>query len=141
ALVWLQTEAPAHWRWAYEWDLQAQIGDVIHLRNGPSRNWTIEALALCKPAQDIAHILRRSSWEAATADDWPRVIALGVWLEYADRAWDNDDQVLANILETQLILSEDDFLRPRMQAKLHELPLLHLETLALAEFAVSNSAN
>lgn len=141
ALTWLQTEAPPHWRWAYEWGVQAAIGEAASLRDGPSRKWAIEALALCKSDRDISRILRRSSWEAAIADDWPRVVALGVWLEYVFRAWDGQDHILSDILETQLILGEDDYLRPRMQARLHELPLSHLAALAAGESESRDSTN
>jgi hypothetical protein len=141
ALAWLQTDAPAHWRWAHEWEVESKLGNAGPLQNGPSRQWVIEALVQCKLRRELTRILRRASWEAANADDWPRVVALGTWLEYSDRAWDDQGRALNNILQTQFILGEDPFLSPRLQEQLHDLEASHLVDIASGEFDAGASIN
>ena len=125
----------------YEWEVLARLGSPEWLRNGPSRPWAVEALVQGKLPGEVSRILRRASWEAAAAADWPRVVALGIWLDYYGRAWENEAQIVSNVLQVQFLLGEEPFLRSRLQQSLPEVESNHLVALAGTEYSAGGTAN
>ena len=69
---WLKTSAPEYFRWRYEWILAAELGDDQSLRDGPSREWIVEAVYKCRLLTDVDFILSRSIKALLKARNLPR---------------------------------------------------------------------
>lgn len=138
ALKWLVDSAPEYWKWAYGWILEAELGNEEPLLLGPTRQWAIDATVKRFPIQNIDQILEKSIKIALGHQDLPRAVELGLLHEYCDNAYDFYDDVLDKLLFTQLLLEEDDYLRPRLRSNLEELSDQELAVLAKVESKYSN---
>ena len=107
---WLQNHAPAYWRWAYEWRLRAQLGEVEPLREGPTRAWVLEAIAMRRPAPTTEKILAQSGALALTPHDLPTALQRGVSCLYFSDAYEFRRDEAESALFAQLGLGEDEFL-------------------------------
>jgi len=123
-LQWLRNDAPAYWRWAYEWLLEANTGKVEPLLNGPDRGWVVEAIMHGYPPGRVDEILGRCSWEALRRHDFSRFVEVGLLRDYFLVAREYRREVLTALLPTQLWLEdarEDGCLRLRLHADLDDL--------------------
>ncbi len=75
-LEWLESLAPAYWRWAWLWIAKAQLGDPSDLLAGPSREWAIDALVAGYPLEQVTAILDRAEKVAFDAFDLTRFLSL-----------------------------------------------------------------
>ena len=75
-LEWLESLAPAYWRWAWLWITKAQLGDPSDLLAGPSREWAIDALVAGYPLEQVTAILDRAEKVAFDAFDLTRFLSL-----------------------------------------------------------------
>lgn len=121
ALNWLRRAAPKYLRWAYEWMLEADLGDDRALREGPSREWLVESIARRYPRGQMLTILSRSIWCSLKREDLPRAIEVGLLHDYCFRAFQNDSEIFEKLLFAQLTVSDGEQLRPRLRARLSRL--------------------
>lgn len=122
ALNWLRRDAPEYLRWAYEWMLEADLGDDRALREGPSREWLIESIAKRYPRGQMLNILSRSIWCSLRQEDLPRAVEAGLLHDYCFRAFESDPEIFEKLLFAQLTVTEGAQLRPRLRARLSRLP-------------------
>lgn len=137
-LQWVKEDAPEHWRWAYEWMLEADLGNERPLIDGPSRMWTVSALAERRTPKDVSDILGRSSWLSLKPSTLPRVIDAGLLREYFEIPYEYYRQVPEALLFAQLRTSTDRMLRRRLLAGLDTLTDQEIFLLAEAEAEVGN---
>jgi len=138
ALTWLGQTAPTFWKWAYEWLLQADLGNEDPIFSGPGRHWAIEALAKRHSFEDINLIIDRSIKVALSCSELPRAVELGLLHDYCNYAYDFQQEVVEKILLPQLLLEEDPYLRQRLRSNLEKLSDKELATLAIVESLHSN---
>lgn len=141
ARQWLLDRAPEHWRWAYTWILDAQLGDTRPLLEGPSREWAVAAVAQRRSPSEIERILDQAIAAAADASDLPRAVELGVINDYTlyFNTDELDAEALDNLLFPQLVVEEDGNLRARLLSSLDELSDGAIARLAEAEARAGNS--
>lgn len=133
-IEWLSSRAPESWRWAYEWTLRADTGDVTPLRDGPNRDWTVEAVALRRSGHEIGALLARAGWCALEAREIPRALELGLLADYVHNTYEYYNHHLEPLLVPQLFVEEDPYLRPRLYAAQDECTDIELAILAEAEW-------
>lgn len=75
-VAWLETAAPAYWRWAWLWVTKARLGDTGPLYGGPHRDWVLDAMVEAYPLEQISLILSRAEDVAFAAFDLPRTLEL-----------------------------------------------------------------
>ena len=139
ALNWLRTSAPDYWRWAYEWLLEADLGNDQLLINGPNRQWAVEAITKCFSRQEASEILSRSRWAALQHEDLPRCIEVGLLCDYFNNSYEYRDEVFDTLLYPQLIMEEDPHLRARLRANISNLTKPQLVLLAENEASHHNN--
>ena len=118
---WLINKAPDYWRWAYLWKEQEAVGDPIPLRDGPSNDWVIEAIASCRPRDVIGKILERSTRLSLDVGDLGRTVYLGLLQSYAEGHLDYYDDVVDRLVDCGLQLGSDSYLARRLTADLRSL--------------------
>lgn len=118
---WLTNKAPDYWRWAYLWKEREASGDPIPLHDGPNNDWTIEAIASCRPRNVIAEILERSTRLSLEAGDLGRTVYLGILQSYVDGHLDYYDDVVDRLLDCGLRLGNDPYLARRLATNLRSL--------------------
>lgn len=133
ALAWLRTAAPTYWRWANEWILAAELGEDDQLRNGPSREWAVDAIARRYAADDIDEILGRSSVLSLRRGHVARFVEVALLRDYANEGAPAREDALETLLRPQLMLGEDSYLRPRLHARLRRLTSAEVATLGIEE--------
>lgn len=121
ALEWIRHTAPDHWRWAYEWALEADLGNELPLRMGPNRQWGIEAIAARRSRYDIEDILVRSIRASLKAGDLVRAIEVGLINDYCYSAFEYQDDIVEQLLYPQFIISKDSSLLTRLSTSINEL--------------------
>lgn len=106
--TWLETEAPAWWRWAWLWITKAQLGEPDDLLHGPDRAWAIEGLCAGFPIDQLATILERAESLSFAALDLPRTLELR---SLKTRALNGPEfqayEVWAQLTETAVSMSGD----------------------------------
>ena len=132
-LAWLRLKAPEAWRWAYEWMLQADLGDAEPLRNGPNRRWAIEAVAQRRAGDEVETILARAGWCALESRDVPRAIEIGLTADHVHNTYHYYDHILEPLLFPQLVVEEDVYLRRRLHAGRDDASDIEIALLAEAE--------
>lgn len=131
ALNWLCTSGPHYLRWAYEWRLQADLGDSQPLVSGPSRSWAIDAIVKRYSSEEVSEILARCCRAALEVDDLARYIEVGLLRDYLlDFVYDSRRPQFDKLLEAQLAIREDPSLAIRLQSNMTTLSPLELTTLA-----------
>lgn len=140
ALAWLKVKAPLYWKWAYEWIIEAELGNNKPLFEGPTRKWAIDAVSKRYAIEDIDLIISRSKQIALTAEDLPRAVELGLLQEYCNNVFDFQENVLEILINSQLILEEDNCIRARLRSNLEQLDEKILAALASVEYRHSNDA-
>ena len=133
ALHWLRRDAPKYLNWAYEWMLEADLGDDRSLREGPSREWLVQSIANRYPRQQMLDILSRSIWCSLNHEDLPRAIEVGLLHDYCFRAFQYEPEIFEQLLLPQLVVSEDDQLRQRLRLELTRSPESDISLLARHE--------
>ena len=133
ALQWLETEASDYWRWAYLWQLQADMGQEQPLRDGPNRKWLVESVALRRPPSEIQNILSRGTWLALKANDLPRSIELGVLRYYYGYMVESDSDVFIECLRPQVEILEEKYLLNLLHAQSADLRDKEIAYLSVAE--------
>ena len=109
ASEWLGTDAPEYWKWAFQWESAAKLGNVSQLIDGPSREWTINSLMQFRPPEDRRRILERASYEAAKTENWSRVVELTTWNEYSDRPERDAVESYHTAFEAAISIQKDSF--------------------------------
>ena len=140
ALNWLRRDAPEYLRWAYEWMLEADLGDDRALREGPSREWLIQSIAKRYPRDQMLYILSRSIWCSLQQEDLPRAVEVGLLHDYCFRAFEFEPYIFQKLLLPQLIITEGRHLRPRLRARLAQLSESIIAILARHEAENGNMA-
>ena len=133
ALQWLRRDAPKYLNWAYEWMLEADLGDDRSLREGPSRKWLVQSIANRYPRQQMLDILSRSIWCSLNHEDLPQAIKVGLLHDYCFRAFQYEPEIFEQLLFPQLVVSDDDQLRQRLRLGLSRLPESDISLLARHE--------
>lgn len=73
---WLETTAPAFWRWGWLWLSKARQGQSEDLMRGATRAWVVESLAEGWPDKQIAAILSVAERKAFDDGDLPKTVQL-----------------------------------------------------------------
>jgi len=129
-LKWLTQKAPEFWKWAYYWLLEADIGDIQPLIDGPNREWALEAITKRYPRREALDILERSSWIALKQKNIQRFIRTGLLKSYFENAYEERREVIEKLLFTQLIINNDTYFRLILQANSNSLTTEELFFLA-----------
>lgn len=134
-LNWLESRAPAYWRWAWLWITKAQLGDSSDLFAGPSREWAIDALVAGYPIEQISAILDRAEKVAFDAFDLPRLLSLRSLKERTidGPTFQTDEWPLFR--EVGVSLSGDPSVGAILRSELHKAPA------GLFPFIVINSGD
>lgn len=74
--AWLETAAPAFWRWGWLWLSKARQGQYEDLMRGATRAWVVDSLAEGWPDQQIAAILGVAERKAFDDGDLPKTVEL-----------------------------------------------------------------
>lgn len=121
-LNWLESRAPAYWRWAWLWITKAQLGKSTELLTGPSREWAINALVAGYPIEQITAILDRAEKVALDVFDLPRLLSLRALKERTidGPTFQTDEWPLFR--EIGVSLSSDPSVGAVLRAELHEAP-------------------
>lgn len=121
-LNWLESRAPAYWRWAWLWITKAQLGKSTELLTGPSREWAINALVAGYPIEQITAILDRAEKVALDVFDLPRLLSLRSLKERTidGPTFQTDEWPLFR--EIGVSLSSDPSVGAVLRAELHEAP-------------------
>jgi len=120
-LKWLETSAPQYWRWAYEWGLKADCGDIQAIVNGPSRDWVITSIEHAYPDAHAADLLSRSAWIAINNRDLARAVEVGLLNDYLVGSCDSRSEALDQLLFAQIRIEKDTYLLPRLQGSLCDI--------------------
>ncbi|GHO88201.1 hypothetical protein KSZ_62070 [Dictyobacter formicarum] len=135
ARLWLQQEAPDYWRWAYMWEIEAALGNDAPLSQGPNRQWVIDALAARRPSRDITNLLHSSMQRSLHQANLPRLIELGLLLDYGVQACESYRDIREQLLYAQLQLEDDPYIRTWLLAHLDDVT--DGELVLLAEHALA----
>ena len=141
ALHWIQNEAPEYWRWANDWTLQADDGDVDPLCNGLTRDWVVKAIADGMPADETERILARGVAASLNEKRFGDAIRIGILRDYLQRGHDMGSEVLEHLLPSQLAYPSDDYLVHRLMTKLGSLSPVELVILAKSCAKSSDHSN
>jgi len=128
--VWLNKTAPAYWKWAHGWLIEAELGKSAPLISGPNREWTINAIERRRQAHDTAAILARSAWSALQERDLPRSIEVGLLRDYYLGGIEEKEGAYTRLLYTQLRTVDASELRIWLHANLKSLNEKELRILA-----------
>ncbi len=109
-LKWLQTKAPPYWKWAYEWQVQSELGDPGPLINGITRNWCVESIAKRYPEREANQLLTLGVKSVLDAVNIVELVRIGLLRGYYNTVYEFRDEIVKELLLPQLILNEDDFL-------------------------------
>jgi hypothetical protein len=137
ALEWLRSSAPPYWRSAYEWVLEADLGNAEPLLVRPNRTWAVDWFARRYPRDELRDILWRSAWLALEKRNLQRFTEVGLLRDYVV-ATEYRPDVTAALLPAQIWLEDDDYLRLRLRASIEELGDGELATLAASEYQRGN---
>lgn len=141
ALNWIKTKAPGYWKWAYEWLLEADLGNEQSLLDGPNRQWVIEAIVKGYPYVEVTEILTRSAWISLQKGDLPRYVEVALLCDYySDAISLNRLDIIDSLLYTQLFLEDDSHLRARLHISINSLTEAKLVLLAENEFIRNNQS-
>jgi hypothetical protein len=138
ALNWLRRDAPEYLRWAYEWVIEADLGNDTALRDGPNREWLVQAIAKRYSSEQILDLLCRSIWCSLQREDLPRAVEVGLLHDYCVRAFESDPEILEQLLRAQLMASEVDDLSLRIGQDLSRLTESDIALLAIHEARKGN---
>ena len=129
-LKWLQTKAPPYWKWAYEWQVQFELGDPGPLINGITRNWCIESIAKRYPWREANQLLRLGVKSVLDAGNIVELVRIGLLRGYYNTVYEFRDEIVKELLLPQLILNEDDFLTKGLFDNLDSLSRTEIVQLA-----------
>ena len=132
-LAWLHSSAPEYWKWAYEWLVAAELGDDEPLIAGPDRNWTVAAIAKCRPKMQVCMILEKAIRIALERDLLPRAMYLGHLLIYYCETRKGYHETPANAIYARLRLDQDSQVRVPLRSGLAALSDSEIQLLAEAE--------
>ncbi|WP_270171036.1 ATP-binding protein [Paenibacillus sp. SYP-B4298] len=138
ALDWLQESAPEYLRWAYTWRLEADLGNVESLINGPDRKWVVDSIRKKRPTKEISTILGMSAWYAILQGDLSKFIELGLLRDYHHAIQDERPETFHSVTRTQLLLQEDSYLSPLLIQNISGLSETEIEALAEVEYIKGN---
>ncbi|MXZ72702.1 MAG: hypothetical protein F4Z04_14540 [Acidobacteria bacterium] len=127
---WLEHKAPTYWRWAYEWRLRADLGEEQPLRDGPDREWIIEAVAIRRPISTTESLLARSSALALTPQHLPTALERSVSCDYLNDVYHLQRETAEAALFAQLVLQEDDSLLDWLSEDVAQLSASEVHLLA-----------
>ncbi len=128
-LVWLKSDAPEFWRWAYEWLTEAKLGNTANLLQGPNREWIVESIAKRRPWLHIKKILTDAAWISLEQGRLPLFVRHAFLYKYAESAHEYLDKIYETLLPAQLKISEDSYLSRRLHGEIVHLSDVELHTL------------
>lgn len=141
ALNWLHTSAPDYWKWAYEWLLEAELGNEQLLIDGPNRQWVIEALVKGYPYEESTEILARSAWLALQKGNVARYIEVALIRDYFSDAISLIRlDILDNLFFSQVLINDDSYFQARLENEIQELAEIKLFLMSEFQFNRGNSA-
>lgn len=121
-LKWLQTKAPSYWKWAYEWQVQSELGNPEPLITGLTRNWCVESIAKRYPWKEANQLLTLGVKSVLDTGNFSELVRIGLLRWYYDIVYDYRDEIVKELFLPQLLLSEDDFLINWLFDNLESLP-------------------
>jgi hypothetical protein len=138
ALDWLQESAPEYLQWAYTWRLEADLGNVDSLINGPNRKWVVDSIRKKRPTKEISTILGMSAWYAILQGDLSKFIELGLLRDYHHAIQEERPETFYSITRTQLLLQEDSYLSSLLTQNISGLSETEIDSIAEVEYIKGN---
>lgn len=139
-LGWLMTKAPSYWKWAYEWQVQSELGNPRPLINGITRNWCIESIAKRYPCKEANQLFTLGIKSVLDTGNLVELVRIGLLRSYYDIVYEYRDEIIKELFLPQLILNEDDFLMKWLFDKLESLPRTEIVQLAEHERKQGNNS-
>ncbi len=133
ALTWIRDEVPDYWKWAYEWIVEADLGNEQPLMEGPNRDWVIDSIAKGRPHQQVSDILARSGWLSLKACNLPRFVEVILLRDYYNAIVQYHRDLLDKALYCQMATEVNLSLEDYLSSTLHDCR--HFELSLLAEKA------
>ena len=121
-LVWLETDAPEYWRWAWLWITKAQLDNASDLLAGPNREWTISSLVAGFPIEQLITILDHAEQAAFDAFDLPRLLSLRSLKRRAINGPEFQTDQWPLFREVAVSLSDDPYVESFLRTELHRAP-------------------
>lgn len=123
ALAWLRSGADAQLRWSYEWSLEAELGNTVPLRDGPNREWVVQAIANRRPADRVSYYLTHAASVALREGRLARFVEVGLLHDYFSSVPDIQSGCSSDFLRARLsgaaaaplrrvALASPDYLQP-----------------------------
>lgn len=131
-LNWLQMKAPPYWKWAYEWQILSEMGNQDQVINGLTRNWCIENITKRYSSREANQLFRIGIKSALSLGKIVELVKIGLLRWYYDNVYGYRDTVVHELLFSQLILKEDQYLTNRLFDNLAFLS--ETEIVQLAEY-------
>ena len=144
-LTWLETRAPAYWRWSWLWIMQGQLGNPSDLLTRPSRRWVIRSLASGFPVEQVIAILDHAERAAFDGFDLRRVLRFHSLKTRASNGPEFQTSQWALFIEVATTLSADSYVRAHLRADLGRaseeiLPFIARSTNESSRLAVARDA-
>ena len=138
-LKWLETKAPSYWKWAYEWQMQSELGNPESLITGITRNWCVESITKRYPWKEANQLLALGVKSVLDVGSLVELVRIGLLRWYYDIVYDYRDEIIKELFLPQLILNEDDFLINWLFDNLKLLPSVEIVQLAEREKKQGNN--
>lgn len=137
-LRWIQTKAPSYWRWAYEWQIESELGNSISLISGLTRKWCIENIAKRYSWREATQLFTLGIKSVLNAGNIPELVRIGLLRGYYNNIFEHRDDIIKELFQSQLILNEDNYLTYRLYDNLNSLSQTEIVYLAEHEKKQNN---
>lgn len=118
-LAWLESSAPAYWRWAWLWITKAQLGNPSDLIKQPDRQWAIGSLVSGYPIEQLVTILDHAEKASFDTFDLPRLLRLRLLKIRADNGPEFQTYEWPLFQEIAVTVSEDPYIQTQLRASIH----------------------
>jgi hypothetical protein len=120
-LEWLKNKAPSYWKWAYEWLLEAELGNSEPLNSGPDRDWLIGSISKALPKEEMLEILKKSSENAIEEGNLQTHIKVKLLYDYVENAHFSRKNILDSLIYSQIAVGMDEYVKIILYEDINEL--------------------
>ena len=130
ALEWSKDKAPFYWKWAYEWLLEAELGNTEPLNSGPDRDWLINTVSKALPKKETLEILKKSSENAIDAGNLQTHIKVKLLYDYFENVHFSRKNILDSLIYSQIAVGMDKHAKIILSENINELSETGLAVIA-----------
>lgn len=140
-LKWLKDKAPFYWKWAYEWLLEAELGNPEPLNSGPNRDWLIDSVSKALPKEETLEILKKSSENAIAEGNLQTHIKVKLFYDYLENAHFSRKHILDSLIYSQIAVGMDNYTKIVLYENVNELSETGIALIAEDQSLKNNSVS